>query len=119
MNLVIKVFYELLISCAKYSKIMNNRPSLMVVFLAFLISFALPGVLSRPVDEDHLNSSTAAKIRDSLAKGEIDKHLSLLLADRILEELLNESPFSRSTRDLVQRITASRRQWNGNMVRYG
>ncbi|VDL28389.1 unnamed protein product [Hymenolepis diminuta] len=98
---------------------MNNRTSLMVVFLAFLISFALPGVLSRPVDEDHLNSSTAAQIRDSLTKREIDNHFNSLLADRFLEELLNESPFPRSTRDLVQRNTASRRQWNGNMVRYG
>lgn len=98
---------------------MNNWPSLMVVFLAFLISFALPGVLSRPVDEDHFNSSIASQIRGSSTKREIDNHLNLLLADRILEELLNESPFSRSTRDLVQPLTPSRRQWNGNMVRFG
>ncbi|VDO09326.1 unnamed protein product [Rodentolepis nana] len=94
---------------------MNKRHTLVVVFLAFLFAFVSPGIVSRPMGEKHPNPPEIAQVHNPLVG---KRSLESMVANQIFKQALRSAlPGSGRRRGRGRR--SSRRQWNGNMVRYG
>lgn len=95
---------------------MNLFKSVNPKYFVLLLLCILPAILSRPIDEDQLDPSLMSQISESLLKRMVEKEVISLLKELNLERLMNDVSIPR---ELIERFSASKRQFDGNMVRYG